>query len=156
MVALKKFARSRFWYLYWWQDGRKVWHSTGTEDRAVAMAMAQEVALVRMKRASVDRLQAIIAHAQSVTEEKYGVTWPVGSVWALYEQQPKVRRGEARGEGRETQHAASLAGGVGGGETGGQEGGGGGGELGRGEVTTRCRKTEGGGRGETMLGSRGG
>ena len=87
MAAVIKRRGRKFLYVKWWEGGKQVLRSTGTEDEAVAEEIARQIEAARKGRVATTRVAAIF---KAVGVEVVRGTWPISGIWELYLKQPGV------------------------------------------------------------------
>lgn len=104
MATLVK--RYRKWAIVWWQGGKQVWRSTGTEDEATALRMLAEVTAARKGERQEYRLRRLLEKAAEVVLPEVRV--PLVKAWELYLDQPQGRELTVRSAGSKRAHMARL------------------------------------------------
>lgn len=82
MANVIKRKGRRCWYVVYWQDGRQVWRSTGSEDREYAESVAREVEALKEGRQRRGAAAAILEDAGDVPEVERRVE--LARLWEVY------------------------------------------------------------------------
>ena len=78
MATLLKQKGSKFWHLMWWQDGKKRWRSTGTDDAALAARALEELKAVLAGERQQERIRSVLEFAGKIKVEAAKV--PLASI----------------------------------------------------------------------------